>query len=295
MATFTDDQFKMLLSAMTQVKQEPQPSTTRNDPSALGPMRTCDLGSNKITRLSRFEEWLEVAENRMAYIGTTDDASKVVLLKTWGGTELVDFMKTHAKINSKPKPATNTEPSIEADTYNECIKKVKDELRQLVNRTMAMYDLLTTKQGNQNWLDFIHSLERKAKILNFNTRPYTFEDAVKDAAIFGMNDIKLREKALAEDPNLETLTRWGYARESGRENSHNLKDSNTLKRIGWREDEQLQDSDIDEMMETLRVMKLKRVGKYSTRSKIPQAENCPRCTSKHPVGRCPANGKTCFT
>ena len=72
----------------------------------------------------------------------------------------------------------------------------------MVNRTMAMHDLLTTKQGTQNWLEFIHNLEKKAMILNFESQPYKTSDAVKDAAIFGMSDAKLREKALAEDPNL---------------------------------------------------------------------------------------------
>ena len=78
----------------------------------------------------------------------------------------------------------------------------------MVHRTMAMYDLLTTKQGSRSWLDFIHELENKAKILDFANNPYTTDDAVKDAAIFGMADTRLREKALADDPNLDALTRW---------------------------------------------------------------------------------------
>ena len=44
-----------------------QADAARNDPSALGPMVPCKLGSNKMTKLTNFEEWLEEAENRMAF------------------------------------------------------------------------------------------------------------------------------------------------------------------------------------------------------------------------------------
>ena len=72
-------------------------------------------------------------------------------------------------------------------------------------------------------MDFIKDLENKAHILCFDTIPYKHAEAVKDAAIFGMTDTALREKALAEDPSLDTLVRWGQARDTGREGSNNLK------------------------------------------------------------------------
>ena len=80
----------------------------QNDPAALGPIRHCVLGNNKMLKLTMFNEWLEEAENRMAYIGTEDDKSKIILLKSWGGTDLINFMKAHAKINYH-QPATDTE------------------------------------------------------------------------------------------------------------------------------------------------------------------------------------------
>ena len=80
--------------------------------------------------------------------------------------------------------------------------KVKTELRKLVNRTMAMYQLKNTKQGDRSWMDYIKILEDKAHILNLNVIPYTEDDAVKDAAVYGMSDEKLREKAIADDLTL---------------------------------------------------------------------------------------------
>ena len=114
------------------------------------------------------------------------------------------------------------------------IESFKDELHKLVNRTMAMYDLLATKQGTTKWMDFIHELENKAKILDFEKQPYTSKEVFKDAAIFGMSDQRLREKALAKDPNLDTLSRWGYSRDAGKSDAHSLKDTTggIIKRIG---------------------------------------------------------------
>ena len=92
-------------------------------------------------------------------------------------------MKTHAKIIFETTPATETTAAIPADTYKEVIDKTKKELQSLVNRTMAMHKLLTSKQGDREWMNFIKDLEDKAHVLNFNTVPYKQDDAVKDAAI----------------------------------------------------------------------------------------------------------------
>ena len=81
MATFSNEQFQMLLEAI-------KPQTTNNNPAALGPMKPCILGPNKMTSLKHFEEWLEEAENRMTYIGTQHDPAKVILLKSWGAGNL---------------------------------------------------------------------------------------------------------------------------------------------------------------------------------------------------------------
>ena len=157
----------------------------------------------------------------------------------------------------------------------------------MVNRTMAMHQLLGTKQGTRTWDDFLLDLEKKAKSLNFDKKPYTMEEAIKDAAIFGMNDGSLREKALAEDPNLEKLSRWGQARETGGDDTHSL---DKRVRHGLNQDNMSQE-EIDEMIETLKVMKLKKAGKYSNRHK----GSCNRCNSSHQPGRYPANGKECYT
>ena len=304
MAAFTAEQFQTLLQTITnnvgqqqqQQQQVRQPPAAGNDPTALGPMPPCTLGVNKMTRLTQFETWLEEAENRMKYIGVRDDEKKVILLRSWGGSELVKFMKMHAKVKFEEIPAADTTAAIPADTYSQAVQKIKDELHKLVNRTMAMYQLFTTKQGDRNWMDFIKVLEDKAHILNFETTPYTQDDAVKDAAIFGMTDGRLQEKALAEDPDLSVLIRLGQSRESGREGVHCLKDNtSSVSRVAnedWKVDE------IDDMIHSLQIMKIKKQGKYSGRPNRQllkgQKNGCRTCSAKHAEGECRAQGKECF-
>ena len=203
MAAFTKDQFDQFMALM-RANNAPAPPANdaapavpappRNDPSALGPMAPCSLGTNKMTKLTKFEEWLEEAENRMEYIGNQEDKDKIILLKSWGGSDLNDFLKTHVSIITTARPAVGDAPAVEADTYDQVVEKIKAELRKLVNRTMAMHDLYNTKQGSKSWMDYIHELEKKAKVLDFVRNPYTTEEAVKDAAIRGMADVKLSER-----------------------------------------------------------------------------------------------------
>ena len=124
-------------------------------------------------------------------IGTTDDTAKIILLKSWGGSDLVEVMKSHAKVKFEEIPATDTDDRIPADNYTTTIKMIKDELRLVANRTLAMHQLLTTKQGEHSWMDFIKDLEGKAHILDLNHQPYRQDAMVKDAAIFGMTDIRV--------------------------------------------------------------------------------------------------------
>ena len=183
MASFTPEQFQELLQAL-----RPQP--TQNDPSALGPMKPFVLGTNKMTRLKRFEEWLEDANSRMQYIGTHDDAAKIILLKTWAGTELVEYMKIHAKVYFEAKPATDTDNAIAADTFNQIITKTKEEMRKIVNGTLAMHKLIETKLKERPWMHLIKNLENKAHILSFITIPYKQAEAVKDAALNFLYNLK---------------------------------------------------------------------------------------------------------
>ena len=281
MTTFTDDQFQQFMAMMRGNNTQNNPATQtvavaadapapRNDPSALGPMAPCSLGTNKMSKLTKFEEWLEEAEYRMEYIGNQGDKEKIILLRSWGGSELNEFIKTHVTIVTTPQPATDTQAAIAADTYAEVVNKIKTELRKLVNRTMALHDLFNTKQGSKSWMNYIHELEKKAKVLDFMRRPYTTDEAVKDAAIRGMTDAKMSEKALAEDLNKEDLVKQGQAREAGKQDVNNLrdKDSPTVRRVNCRKElDEMCTEDLEGILQAINIMRLQKAGKYSGRQK----------------------------
>ena len=99
MANLSNEQFQQLLEAMkttaidaaasasanNNINKTAEMSKPRNDPAVLGPMRQCTLGDDKMRKLTLFDEWLEEAECRMEYIGTSSDKEKIILLRTWGG------------------------------------------------------------------------------------------------------------------------------------------------------------------------------------------------------------------
>ena len=95
-------------------------------------MKPFALGTNKMTRLKRFEEWLEDANSRMQYIGTKEDAAKTILLNTWAGTELVEYMKIHAKVHFEAKPETETDDAIPEDTFSQIITKTKKRCERVL-------------------------------------------------------------------------------------------------------------------------------------------------------------------
>ena len=295
----TDQQFQQLLATLQAPQQPPPQQPQHKSAAALGHMKQLDMGPDKMRRLKKFNEWLEEAENRMTYIRINTDEERVSLLRSWGGQDLVTFMKLHAKVLFEPTPsAEEGEPDTPKDTYAQIITKIRAELQRLVNRTLAMHELFTTKQGNRPWLDFYADVETKAQNLEFDNIPYTHKNAVKDALTMGMSDKRLMERALTEDPGHDTLMKWGQAREAGKEGVHSLAGGySATNRIG-NLDEDMSETEIEDMIETLSIMKVKKQGKYSGRPRReaprPQTSHCRNCLSDHPPGRCPANGKECF-
>ena len=113
-------------------------------------MKPLDMGPDKMHKLKRFNEWLEEAQNRMTYLGSETNEEKISLLRAWGGTDLVNFMKLHAKVQFDTIAAVGDEEEIPKDTYAQAITKIRLVLQSMVNRTLAMHELLTTKQGSRS-------------------------------------------------------------------------------------------------------------------------------------------------
>ena len=130
----------------------------------------------------------------------------------------------------------------------------------------------------------------------------------------GMKDRLLAEKAMTEEFPLAKLVYVGSTRESSKSNveareSHR---ASSIRRVpeehrGERENRQqapgifmdtemTTEEDLDTAISNFTVMKLKKAGKYSIRSKVEgdRKGSCSSCTSSHETGRCPARGKECF-
>lgn len=82
-------------------------------------------------------------------------------------------------------------------------------------------------------------------------------------------------------------------REAGKEDAHHLDQTPNVKRINNETPhDQMSPREIDEMIETLQVMKLEKAERYSNQNQT--SNPCNRCSTEHQTGRCPANGKTWF-
>ena len=283
-------------------------------------MGACVLGIDKMKRPKVFMDWVKEAQAKIDYMGISDNKQKVALLRSWAGRELLNFWEKEARIQFTTIPAVEATDGvaavaeIPADTFEEIITKTKKELLIHVSRDRSLTDLLSMKQGDETWMQFISELEDAADLCRLETQPLTREDAIRVAALAGMKDRLLAEKAMTEEFPLAKLVSVGSTRESSRSNVEAMEGHSTssIRRVpeehrGERENRQLApgifmetggttEEDLDTAISNLTVMKLKKAGKYSMRSKGEgdRKGSCSSCTSSHETGRCPARGRECF-
>lgn len=287
---------------------------------AVGPMETCNLGINKVRRYKEFSDWLKEAETKIEFMGITEEKKKISLLRSWAGKVLLNFWDKEVRISWKAVPAIpgghdqQAVAAVPADSYDEIITKTKAEIIKHVNRDRSIIDLLHMRQQDDTWMAFISELEDAADLCQLDTKIFTRDDAIRVAALSGMKDRSLAEKALAEKYSLQTLISVGSTRETSKATAEAMagKGVSTLKRIPKLGDQSTADRDLEDLSEdeldrkisALTVMKLKRSGKYSVRFKNKDKDKegrydkvvkCNNCRTKHEEGRCPARGKECFT
>ncbi|KAF0301047.1 hypothetical protein FJT64_003207 [Amphibalanus amphitrite] len=244
----------------------------------MGPLKyagkPCVLGTDPARYHDIFEEWLEHASLLVNSLGVTDDTQKLNLLLLWGGRDLRKLAKV-AGVDTESDPPT---------TFKAAIVQIRAHCRQHVNLSMAVFRLMHARQGEKTVTEFLDELDSLATQCQFDTNPYTPERAKKDAFIFGTSDERLRQEALARDPDLQTLVKSALGYEQARKSSGAIQ------------------SEVGES-----VARVATRGRYSinqpTRTPSGQGgrgagprvrcKNCPPHYRPHPPGRCPARGKTC--
>ncbi|KAF0294562.1 hypothetical protein FJT64_007776 [Amphibalanus amphitrite] len=236
--------------------------------------KPCVLGTDPARYHDIFEEWLEHASLLVNSLGVTDDTQKLNLLLLWGGRDLRKLAKV-AGVDTESDPPT---------TFKAAIVQIRAHCRQHVNLSMAVFRLMHARQGEKTVTEFLDELDSLATQCQFDTNPYTPERAKKDAFIFGTSDERLRQEALARDPDLQTLVKSALGYEQARKSSGAIQ------------------SEVGES-----VARVDTRGRYSinqpTRTPSGQGgrgagprvrcKNCPPHYRPHPPGRCPARGKTC--
>ena len=302
----TDEQLTTLITRLVGAAG----GTSEGSASAVGPMEPCNLGIDKVKRLKNFQDWCKEAEAKITYMGITEDTRKVALLKSWAGRTLLNFWEKEARIQFETIPRIEAAgdqaavPEIPADTFDNIIKKTKAELLKHVSRDRSLTDLLQMRQGEDTWMQFISDVEDAADLCRLDTKPLTREDAIRVAALAGMRDRLLAEKALSEEFSLQKLISVGTTRETSRANVEAMEGSKagTIKRIPVRatssssgeqhqlapgivlEGEEISEDALDTAISNQTVIKMKKSGKYSVRHKGGDRLTCDSCSSRHEEG-----------
>lgn len=319
----TADQFNQLLAALPGIIAgggQGAGQQALGAASAVGPMGHCNLGIDKSGRLKRFNDWMKGAQAKIDFMGLTTDKQKISLLRSWAGPELLTYWEREVGVRFEDIPrveAVGDIPAIPAQgahTYQDMLKDTRAEILKHVNRDRSLIDLLHMRQTSESWMAFIHDLEEAADLCQLETRPFTRGDAIRVAALAGMKDRNLAEKALAEQYTLKTLISTGSTRETSKATADALQGrgaaaSSSVSRVARQEtgDSDMSEEELDRAIADLTIRKLKRSGKYSVRkressSKAKSTNNqaqektdrCRNCNTRHDPHRCPAKGKECF-
>ena len=281
-------------------------------------MGHCNLGIDKTGRLKRFNDWLKGAQAKIDFMGLTTDKQKISLLRSWAGPELLTYWEREVGIRFESTPRVEAAggrdaiPAQEAHTYQDMLRDTRQEILKHVNRDRSLIDLLNMRQTSESWMAFIHDLEEAADLCQLETKPFTRDDAIRVAALAGMKDRNLAEKALAEKYSLTTLISTGSTRETSRATADALQGrgaTSSVSRVDRQEigDSDMSEEELDRAIADLTIRKLKKSGKYSVRKKDApsktkasnilsedKAERCRYCNTRHEPHRCPAKGKECF-
>ena len=319
--SLTEDQFNQLLAALPGMLAgggQGGGQQALGAASAVGPMGHCNLGIDKTGRLKRFNDWMKGAQAKIDFMGLTTDKQKISLLRSWAGPELLTYWEREVGIRFESTPRIEATggrdaiPAQDAHTYQDMLRDTRQEILKHVNRDRSLIDLLNMRQTSESWMAFIHDLEEAADLCQLETRPFTRDDAIRVAALAGMKDRNLAEKALAEKYSLTTLISTGSTRETSKATADALQGrgaTTSVSRVDRQEigDSDMSEEELDRAIADLTIRKLKKSGKYSVRKKDApsktkttnilsqdKAERCRHCNTRHEPHRCPAKGKECF-
>ena len=270
--------------------------------AAAGSLPPCVLGRDKTKRYQQFREWLTQAEAKMEFLAITETKRKVAYLRSNAGPELTLFWEKEVRVRftATQADAVAGVEAQDAHSYEDIVEGSKRELLSMVNRDRAVIDLLRMSQGDRQAMEFVAAAEDQARLCRADVVPIKEEDLTRMALIGGMKDRSLAEKALAENYNLKTTIDTMKTRESSKANAVAMRGlaegTEDVKRVKGRQVEGYDTDEIEEMEADLKVMKLRRQGRYSSRRQGTETrKKCKNCNLTHrEEEECSAKGRTCY-
>ena len=270
--------------------------------AAAGSLPPCPLGRDKTKRFQQFRDWLNQAEAKMEFLNIAESKRKIAYLRSNVGPELTLFWEKEVRVrfHDIEEDATVGIAAQVAHTYEEIITESKKELLAMVNSDRTVIDLLRMSQGDKTAMEYVAAAEDQARLCRADSVPIKEEDLTRMALIGGMKDRSLAEKALAENYDLKTTIATMKTRECSKANAVAMRGlaegTELVKRVKGRKVEDLDTEEEIELMEAeMKVMKLRRQGKYSGRRQGGDKKKCRSCNLVHIEGEeCSAKGKTCY-
>ena len=177
-----------------------------------------------------------------------------------------------------------TEAEREAMTYDDMVAKFKAEFEKNANKTLANYKFRQLSQSKGESFDtFALRVKREAKGCKFacTSETCTVKDTmIRDQLIIGTSDISLRQRALAEEWNLQDMISKGKSIEAATKGAAIIKVKEEPR-------------DVRKTKGGKFSKKARRRNQSSMQQTDTACKNCslPRCRGGK---SCPAAGKTCF-
>ena len=246
------------------------------------------LGDSAEERLVNFHEWKNEVMDKLTVAGITDQRRQTTIALMWGGKDIKDYAIDKAGVVMHGTSTTNS------DTWTAAITKIETKMASEINEAFAMFKFWQNEQGQRSINEWYKELKTMVKTLRLKQctcgQGYSEERAIRDVMVSQTTDSKLRKDALSKGLSLTDLLKEGEANELARSRAATV-EQKTVNRIDMTDDH-MTDAEAN-----LMIAKLKRAGKYSTKSeKNEKGSGCDRCVNArtpHTADKCYFKDKEC--
>ena len=175
--------------------------------NSLGLEKFQIIDANPGGTLQKFTEYIEQIELLFqltfrktdgSYFEPSDNDKKAMLLFK-GGKDMKTLFKHVGKV-------------LDSDSYAQSVKKVSDGLSARTNKVVQRNKLFSNfPQGSKSFEKWSVEISNAAQLIDYSD--YSWQQAAVDAMVLQTSNAKLRERALQDNVNYDTLMTLGVAKE----------------------------------------------------------------------------------